>query len=115
MQIATKIASLSNLVVTEISYIQAPLDLLLDADPCEDAVQGYLRKSRVYAVIKEGEIIAVCAVLPRGNAVFELMNIAVAKDYQSQGVGSLLLQYVIDKTKALGGRKLVLGTGTFGP
>ena len=90
------------------------MSLLLDADPNEEKVASYLPNSQCYGAFEKGKCIAVCVLLPLEENTFELINIAVAPDFQAKGIGSQLLNHVIQAVKAVPARKLVLGTGTFG-
>lgn len=94
------------------------MSLLLEADPNEDKITAYLPDSLCYGVFFDNQCIAVCALLPLKDSpegkTFELINIAVASDFQSKGIGSQLLGHVIQTMKSEQARKLILGTGTFG-
>jgi len=105
---------LSTINIKEITYEQAPMSLLLDADPSETKVRSYLVKSKCFAAMVGQKVIGVCVVLPLQDNVFELMNIAVTTDQQAKGIGSQLLSYVVSSIDALGASTLVVGTGTFG-
>ena len=55
------------MIINEIAYKQVPLSLLLEADPCEENVQQYIHKSKLYGVFDKNEVIAVCAIFAAGK------------------------------------------------
>lgn len=90
------------------------MDLFLLADPAEKSILGYLSDSLVYiAKIKE-ETVGGYILQPIGIAKYELKNIAVMPGYQNQGIGTALLQHLLEVVKNLGGESVEVGTGTFG-
>ncbi len=93
---------------------QAPLPLLLLADPSEQKIKGYLSDSVCY-IADIGSVVAGVYVLRKLNpSTFELMNIAVDTAYQGKGIGSKMLIHAIEVAKQLGAGRLEVGTGTFG-
>jgi GNAT superfamily N-acetyltransferase len=100
--------------IREIAPADAPMELLLDADPYEEKVRGYRDRCTCFAAILDGAVAGVCLVMPIGNGVDELMNIAVTTALQKRGVGTALLEHVIAWARARGAKRLDVGTGTFG-
>lgn len=90
------------------------MDLLLEADPSTEKIAGYLPRSRCFRATRQDEVIGSYVLLPLGEDVYELMNIAVAPPHQGRGIGTPLLQHAIATARAAGARRLELGTGTFG-
>ncbi|MDI5935700.1 GNAT family N-acetyltransferase [Halomonas kalidii] len=93
---------------------QAPLELLLEADPSPDSLRGYLPRSRCYVARDGDELLGAYVLQPRGDGIVELMSIAVASTLQGQGIGSALLRHAIATAAESDARRLELGTGTFG-
>lgn len=91
-----------------------PWELLLLADPCKDTIEKYLYKSNCYAIIQEEERVGVVVVQPKGEGIFELMNIAIRPDCQNKGYGTSLLKVLIAHLKEEHAIKIEVGTGTFG-
>ena len=85
------------------------LDLLLLADEQESMIDKYIAKGTMYAVY-DNEIKAVCIVTDEGNNILEIKNIAVIPEYQRQGYGKILIDYIINKYKG-NYRILQVGTG----
>lgn len=106
--------NLKKLKITQIIAEEAPMSLLLEADPSEQKVKAYLKKAHCF-VAKSGDgIVGVYVLLPIKEGVLELMNIAVEPTLQGKGIGRLLLQHAIKTAEELGVKRLELGTGTFG-
>ena len=58
---------------------------------------------RVYFIIREGERVIACAALHINWAdLAEIRSVAVAEDYQMQGVGAKLINACIEDAKSLG-------------
>ena len=88
-----------------------PYDLLLLADPSRPSIDAYLANGIVYEAYTQDTLVGVAVVLPLGEEVAELMNIAVAPEHQDQGVGKALLNYIIEDSQTAGHRRLNVGTG----
>lgn len=83
------------LLIQEVPATDAPIDLLLIADPSKDKVLSYLSRSRCFVASSE-PIVGVCVVQPLGEGAYELMSIAVPPSHQKCGYGTALLKWVID-------------------
>ncbi|PMR76503.1 GNAT family N-acetyltransferase [Billgrantia endophytica] len=92
----------------------APLELLLEADPSVDEIRRYLENSSCYVTTIGNETVGAYVIQPMGDGVYELMNIAVAPAHQGNGIGAKLLEHAIKMAGKPGARRLELGTGTFG-
>lgn len=102
------------LLIQEVPATDAPIDLLLIADPSKDKVLSYLSRSRCFVASSDGAIVGVCVVQPLGEGAYELMSIAVPPSHQKCGYGTALLKWVIDFFRKSGARQIEVGTGTFG-
>jgi ribosomal protein S18 acetylase RimI-like enzyme len=87
-----------------------PRKLLLDADPCWDAITKYLESSEIYIALLNDKLIASVVLYALNGDTLEIKNIAVTDKLQGKGIGRLLLEHAtrIAVTKNL--RKLVIGT-----
>ncbi len=85
--------------IKEISSDLVPKKLLLEADPSIDHVNQYLKDSLCYVAVFQKEIVGVCILKPIGKFRIELFNIAVLPENQKSGIGSQLLQFVLDSLK----------------
>ncbi|KAA0011861.1 GNAT family N-acetyltransferase [Billgrantia pellis] len=102
------------MLIQSVPSAEAPLDLLLEADPSLDAIKRYLEHSMCQVATIEGKTVGAYVIQSMGNGVCELMNIAVAPAYQGKGIGTKLLEHAVHMSRELGARRLELGTGTFG-
>jgi ribosomal protein S18 acetylase RimI-like enzyme len=90
---------------------EMPWDLLLEADPSRERVEGYLDPKLMRIVKYEAEILGVYVLARREATRFELMNIAVRADCRQQGLGRWLLGHAIGLAETKGGRVVEVGTG----
>ena len=100
--------------INEITPAEAPMDLLLEADPSEQKVKAYLDDCTCLAARIEGVVVGVCLLKPIGDDAYELMNISVAPSLQQRGIGTALLKRAIASVRAMGAHTLEVGTGMFG-
>lgn len=105
---------MTELRLQQIPSEQAPMHLLLEADPSEALIANYLGASHCVVARLQDETIGVYLLKPVEGATWELMNIAVAPEHQGQGIGGRLLHHAIDQARQLGAQRLELGTGSFG-
>lgn len=103
-----------NIKICSVSPEQAPLALLLEADPSEINVKKYLENSICYVAELSGKVVGVCVLNSLKDKKIELYNIAVDPGLQAKGIGTTLLNHVIEMSKQLGVKRIELGTGTFG-
>ena len=102
------------LLIHEVPIADAPIELLLLADPSEEKIRSYLPESLCFVARCEAVVVGACVVQARGAETHELMSIAVPPGRQKAGYGSALLRWVIDFYRRQGARQLEVGTGTFG-
>lgn len=103
-----------SLLIREVSATDAPMELLLLADPSEDKVHSYLPRSTCFVASSNGIVVGACVVQPLGVGAHELMSIAIHPDHQKSGHGTALLKWIIDFFRKSGASELQVGTGTFG-
>lgn len=106
--------NLNQLKIFPISAAKAPMFLLLEADPSEEKVKSYLKKSHCFVGELDEKIVGVFVLQPINEQIIELLNIAVDPKYQGKGIGEKLLHQAIETAKKLKAERLELGTGTFG-
>jgi N-acetylglutamate synthase-like GNAT family acetyltransferase len=86
------------------------MDLLLMADPDENAVKKYLKDSLVLVALEKASIAGV-AIIVFGNDQVELKNIAVKEVYQGKGIAKLLISEAKRAAKNSGATSLIVCTG----
>jgi ribosomal protein S18 acetylase RimI-like enzyme len=92
-------------------YEQAPMDLLLLADPSRKIVEEYLDRGECYVTETNEEIVGVYVLLPTRPETVELINVAVAEEKHGKGIGKRLVLDAIKKAKDKGFKTLEVGTG----
>lgn len=90
-----------------------PYDLLLLADENQTLIDGYLPVSQVYVLEMDSQVIGVGVLQIKGTAG-EIMNIAVAPDYQGKGLGRAMIQALTDAAAQQGVGQLRIATGNCG-
>jgi len=91
-----------------------PMDLLLLADPSEELVKQYLEGGETFVASINGITVGVILLLGRDAESAEIMNVAVAPDYQNRGIGKRLVRYAIDKARERNYKIVEIGTGNPG-
>jgi GNAT superfamily N-acetyltransferase len=103
-----------SLLIQEVPTTDAPMELLLLADPSEDKVRSYLPGAKCFVASSAGVVVGACVVKPLAAGAHELMSIAVQPAHQRLGYGTAILKWVIDFFRESGASQLEVGTGTFG-
>lgn len=97
------------MAISEVTHY--PMELLLLADPEEQAIQAYITRSKCYVKELDRRIVGAYVLLPTRPHTMEIMNIAVEESLQGKGIGQQLLQHAIQTSKELGYRSIEIGTG----
>ena len=66
-----------SLLIQEVPASDAPMDLLLLADPLSDRIRSYLPGAKCFVVSNGEVVVGACVVQPRGAGTYEIMNIVV--------------------------------------
>lgn len=88
-----------------------PYDLLLDADPDRDIVDEYCERGTVVTGVEDGRCIGVYVLIRTRPMTMELVNIAIAPDFQGKGYGKQLIADAIARARDEGMLMLEVGTG----
>ena len=75
------------------------LDLLLLADEQENMVDKYIDRGIMYVLDDEGIIKAECIITDEQNGVLEIKNLAVKPEYQRNGYGKVMIDFIIKNYK----------------
>ena len=84
------------------------MPLLLLGDEQEDMIDRYLDRGTLYALYNESVLLAVCVVTEEDAGTFEIKNLAVTPEYQRQGYGRAMVDYVVRQCR---GNRILVGTG----
>lgn len=87
-----------------------PFELLLLADPSIDLVNEYLKSSQVFTVRHNDEIIGVGVLFPLTPEKVEIKNIAIKPEFQGQGIGSYLIENIVQFAMLNGQKIICIGT-----
>lgn len=85
------------------------IDLLLLADEQESMIDRYLERGELF-VLKDSRVKAICVVTDEGDGVCELKNIAVTPEFQRQGYGKRLINYLVTHYSGKYSQ-MIVGTG----
>ena len=88
--------------------------LLLLADESEESVADYAGRGTTYAACRSGQILGQYVLLHTRPFTAEVVNIAVAPEYQRRGIATALLQHAVRTARDAGFRLLEIGTGDIG-
>lgn len=90
---------------------QAPMDLLLLADPSEKFVADYVKRGNCWIAEVSDTAIGVYVLIGTRPETVELVNVAVREDVQGQGIGRRLVLHAIETARKDGFRTIEIGTG----
>ena len=90
---------------------EIPYSLLLIADDAVEAIDKYLPHSEVYVCEKREQMIAVYVLHTIDSTSAEIKNIAVSPEYQGYGIGTYLINNIIQDLSKKGFKSLLVGTG----
>ena len=82
--------------------------LLLLADEQEDMIDKYLDNGTMYLLEDDG-VKSECVILDVGNGILDIKNIATVPEYQGNGYGKALIDFISEKYKD---RYSILQVGT---
>ena len=88
----------------------APYNLLLLADDSKEAIDKYLDGGDVFVVEYEAKPIAAFVLKEMNAQTMEIKNIAVAPEWQGNGIGTRILEYAIDTSRRRGYGTITVGT-----
>ncbi len=98
---------LNEVWINELFELEAA-DLNLASNPKKIIDDG----GYVFTLLFKKEVVGVCALFHQGNQEFQLARMAVKKEYQRLGHGSLLMNAVISKLKELNVHQVTLLTNS---
>ncbi|CAM5194194.1 Acetyltransferase (GNAT) family protein OS=Ureibacillus acetophenoni OX=614649 GN=SAMN05877842_10698 PE=4 SV=1 [Ureibacillus acetophenoni] len=100
------------MIIRELNnHEKPPMDLLLLADPSIKIVEGYLARGNCYIAEVDHKMIGVYVLLSTRPETVEIVNVAVAEEYQGKGLGKQLVLDAIQKARASGYKTIEIGTG----
>ena len=89
---------------------EVPWELLLEGDPDETRIGGYLDQELIRVAKFRGEVVGVYVVKPVDRTRFQLANIAVAEGFRGKGLGDWLLRHAIGLAETKGAREIIVSS-----
>ena len=91
-----------------------PVELLHLADPSDEMLHSYLKKSIGFVCTCDQKIVGALLLTPTRPFVTEIMNVSVDESHQNRGIGRELIRRAVHKAKDMRMRKIEIGTGNPG-
>jgi ribosomal protein S18 acetylase RimI-like enzyme len=92
-------------------FSEAPMNLLLEADPSEKEIRKYIKTSDIYIAELNNAATAVMVLTPDSINSMELKNLAVHPSVRGKGIAKKLIAYAEKVCAAEKMDTLVVGTG----
>jgi putative acetyltransferase len=67
---------------------------------------------QIFFVLRQGEVLGTCAVIPHGPGEWEIAKMAVASAARGQGLGDLLMEAAIDFAHSMQARRVIIVSNT---
>jgi GNAT superfamily N-acetyltransferase len=81
------------------------------AEESQEQLDSYIDEGDIWVASIEGHIVGHVQVIP-DKASWEVRNVAVSPEWQGQGVGRRLLDFVVERARVAGAKWVELATGT---
>jgi ribosomal protein S18 acetylase RimI-like enzyme len=92
----------------------APLDLLLDADPSEDMVREYLKNGKCLIARQDGRIAGILVYMRTRPLTAEIMIVSVREEFRNRGIARSLILRAIERARLEKYAVIEIGTGNPG-
>lgn len=84
-----------------------------DRETLNDPEGKILRKGgHIFLVYADREAVGCVALIPIGNAIYELSKMAVSPQLRGLGIGRRLLEHAIEQARLIGAKSLFLGSSS---
>jgi ribosomal protein S18 acetylase RimI-like enzyme len=84
--------------------------LLLEADESESVVRAYLNDGELLEIVANGQPVGVVLLTSPEPAAIEIKNIAIGREYRSQGIGRAAIGCLAARARGCGADRLLVGT-----
>ena len=89
---------------------QEIMSLLLQADPNQESIDSYICNSTILIAI-EGEVIIGVGVIQKLDDKCEIKNISILDNYQTRGIGTQLVEELVNCALSMMVKTVEVGTG----
>ena len=89
---------------------EIPYQLLLLADDTKEAIDKYLHEGELFLAERDARPVAAFVLKEMNSRIVEIKNIAVSRELQGNGIGTRMLEYIIDTIRSRGYAVLNVGT-----
>jgi aminoglycoside 6'-N-acetyltransferase I len=89
---------------------EIPYNLLLLSDDAKEAINSNLRNGELYMATLNKEVIGAFILKVIEIDTIEIKNIAVTEQFQGNGIGTILLQFIIRTSRERKFQSLIVGT-----
>ncbi|MEW9502494.1 GNAT family N-acetyltransferase [Jeotgalibacillus marinus] len=86
------------------------IDLLLLADDDRVSVENYLQLGTLYAIECHEKVIGAVLLIHHTDAITEIKNIALHQEQQGKGIGSQVIDEIVNIARKTGSKILEVGT-----
>jgi N-acetylglutamate synthase-like GNAT family acetyltransferase len=83
-----------------------------DIDLAKNPYQIIENGGYIFTVLKDNEVVAVCALINHNNDTYELARMAVKDQYQGRGYSSILIETCLEKLNNINAKKVFLVSNT---
>jgi uncharacterized protein YhfF/ribosomal protein S18 acetylase RimI-like enzyme len=105
---------IDTVAVYELAAKDAPLELMLEADPSLEQIRTYLSEALLYQAEADGETVGIAALVELPGQALELVNIAVVEAHRGKRIGRRLIEHILAAAKERNYKKVIVKTGASG-
>jgi len=84
----------------------------IDKDLAKNPYSIIKNNGYIFSIIENEKVIGVCALINSTSDTYELARMAISKEHQGKGYGSLLLETCLKKLKSINAKKVTLVSNT---
>jgi len=84
----------------------------IDKDLAKNPYSIIKNNGYIFSIIENEKVIGVCALINSTSDTYELARMAISKEHQGKGYGSLLLEACLKKLKSINAKKVTLVSNT---
>lgn len=90
---------------------EIPYELMLLADETLEAIEKYIHRCVIFTASYNHQIVASLALETINTTTVEIKNLAVKSEFQQQGIGGQIMNWLKDLCKEIKLQNILVGTG----